>query len=97
MELSTGPRDARGRILEEGDEIILNAKGVIYYRIARIEPVLDPTAPPDMLYVHVSAIIPFLCKRGVVNPEFVRVRTLAEAGPLGFALTTAPATAEDPQ
>jgi hypothetical protein len=96
--------DARGRPLQEGDEIILNAKGLIYYRVAKITPNLDPKAPPDLLLVHIAAIIPFYAKRDALNPEFIRVRTLQEAGPMNFSLMDlAPADsptdppAEDPK
>ena len=91
--------DARGRPLEEGDEIILNTRGLIYYRVAKITPNLDPKAPQDLLFVHLAAIIPFLAKRGTVNPEFIRVRTLEEAGPMNFNLTDiiGPPPAEDPK
>lgn len=89
MDLSVGTKDARGRILQEGDEIILNVKGPIYFRIAQITPNLDPKAPPDLLLVHVLAAIPFAAKRGVINPEFIRIRTLAEAGPMPFQMLEA--------
>ena len=90
MDLSVGTLDARGRVLEEGDEIILNAKGVIYFRVAKISPSLDPRAPADLLLVHLIAVIPFMAGRGKVNPEFIRVRTLAEAGPLPFNVDLTP-------
>lgn len=90
MELLSGTKDARGRVLEEGDEIILNVRSV-YFRIASITPVLDPSAPPDMLMVHVGAMIPFYCKRGAINQEFVRVRSRAEAGPTNFEVLEAKA------
>jgi hypothetical protein len=89
MDLVNSTKDARGRLLQEGDEIILNAKGAIYFRIASITPTLDPNAPPDLIMVHVAAIIPFVCKRGALNPEFVRVRTVEEAGPMNFSMIEA--------
>ena len=76
-----GTLDARGRVLQEGDEIILNVRGPIYFRVAQITPMLDPNAPPGMLHVHVAAILTFMAKRGAMNAEFVRVRTAEEAGP----------------
>jgi hypothetical protein len=96
MDLLSGTKDARGRILQEGDEIILNVRGPIYFRIAQITPNLDPKAPPDMLLVHVGVMVPFAAKRGAINPEFIRVRTLAEAGPTNFqVLEATPAPAAD--
>lgn len=97
MELSVGTKDARGRVLQEGDEIILTVPGPIYYRVISIAPAVDPLAPANMLIVRVAAAIPFAAARGAVNPEFVRVRTAEEAGPLPFSLRpTASMTAERP-
>lgn len=97
MDLQASTKDARGRVLQEGDEIILNVRGPIYFRIAAIVPNLDPASPPGMLFVHVGAMIPFAVKRGMVNPEFIRVRTLEEAGPTNFSLIDAqPAPSPDP-
>jgi hypothetical protein len=86
VNMTGSTKDARGRDLQEGDEIILNSRGQVYYRVAKISPCLDPKAPPDVIMLHIAAIIPFLAKRGAVNPEFVRVRTLEEAGPMNFSL-----------
>jgi hypothetical protein len=91
----TGPpqtREARGRVLQEGDEIILALPGPVYFRVAQITPVLDPAAPPGFLHVHVGCMLTFTAKRGVVNPQFIRVRTLEEAGPMGFTLLDAQPT-----
>lgn len=88
----TGPpetRDARGRVLQEGDEIILAVPGPIYFRVAQITPVLDPAAPPGLLQVHVGAMLTFGAKRGAINREFVRVRSAEEAGPSSFTLLDA--------
>lgn len=88
----TGPTvmlEARGRALQEDDEIILAIPGPIYFRVAAITPVLDPAAPPGLLYVHVGCMLTFTAKRGVINREFVRVRTAEEAGPAAFKLLDA--------
>lgn len=81
--------DARGRALQEGDEIILAVAGPLYFRVAGITPVLDPTAPPGLVQVHVGAMLTFGVKRGAVNREFVRIRTAEEAGPTSFTLLDA--------
>ena len=85
----TETRDARGRVLQEGDEIILSVPGPIYFRVAQITPVLDPAAPPGLLHVHVGCMLTFTAKRGAINREFVRVRTAEEAGPTQFKLLDA--------
>ena len=89
MELNASTLDARGRVLQEGDEIILNIRGPIYFRVANITPILDPNAPANMLQVHVAAILTFMAKRGAMNNEFIRVRTAEEAGPQQFKMLDA--------
>lgn len=86
---NTTTMEARGRVLQEGDEIILAVPGPIYFRVAQITPVLDPTAPPGLLHVHVGCMLTFAAKKGAVNREFVRVRTVEEAGPMQFQLLDA--------
>ena len=81
--------EARGRVLQEGDEIILSLPGPIYFRVAQITPVLDPAAPPGLLNVHVGCMLSFVAKRGVVSREFIRVRSAEEAGAMGFQLLEA--------
>lgn len=86
---TSGTLDARGRILQEGDEVILAIAGPIYFRVASIVPVLDPGAPPGLLHVHLGCITTFTAKRDAVNREFIRVRTAEEAGPSVFKLLDA--------
>ena len=81
--------EARGRVLQEGDEIILQIPGPLYFRVAQITPVLDPAAPPGLLHVHVGCMLTFAAKRGAINREFIRVRTAEEAGPTQFKLLDA--------
>jgi hypothetical protein len=94
MELNAGTKDCRGRVLQEGDEIILITPGPVFFRVASIQPSLDPLAPKDLLLLQIGAMIPFVAKRGAINPEFVRVRTAEEAGPTPFE--TLPPKPEDP-
>lgn len=96
MDLLSGTKDARGRVLQEGDEVILNVKGPIYFRIASITPSLDPGAPADLLMVHAGVMVAFVAKRGAINSEFIRVRTLQEAGPTNFTILDAKPATEDP-
>jgi len=86
--------EARGRVLQEGDEIILAIPGPLYFRVAQITPVLDPAAPPGLVQIHVGCMLTFGAKRGAINREFVRVRTAQEAGPSQFTLLDARPTAE---
>lgn len=79
-------RDAYGRQLQIGDEVYVVTRGPILLRVAEITPTLDPAAPPDVLYVHLGVMVPFAARRGAVNKEFIRTRTVQEAGPAPFTL-----------
>lgn len=81
--------EARGRPLQEGDEVILSLSDPIYFRVAQITPVLDPGAPPGLLHVHVGAMLTFVAKRGAVSREFIRVRSAEEAGAMDFQMLEA--------
>jgi len=74
------PRDHRGRPLQIGDEILLNTQGPIFYRVIGLAPVLDPKAPPNLVRIEVAAAVHFIAPKGSVNKEFIRVRTVEEAG-----------------
>jgi hypothetical protein len=74
--------DSRGRALQEGDEIIVVLNGPTYMRVAKIVPALQADAPPGAMLITLSAAYQFGAMRGTVNPEFIRVRTVEEAGPL---------------
>lgn len=94
-------RDARGRLLQADDEIILAVPGPVYFRVAGVTPVLDPKAPPGLLNVHMGCMMTFTVKSGsAAHREFVRVRTAEEAGPSEFQLLDAqpkPTEASGPQ
>lgn len=100
QELRPQTADARGRILQEDDEIILNIRGPIYFRVAKIEPAPAQMVLPGMdprmaeLYktqvlVHVGCMLTFTATREQANAEFIRVRTAEEAGPSTFRLLDA--------
>jgi len=78
-------KDYRGRELQEGDEIILNVQGPLFFRVVAIRPDLRPTADaPNYALIDVAATHSFVCARGMPEREFIRVRTAQEAGPLPF-------------
>jgi len=83
------PKDAKGRLLQEGDEILLNIRSPLLFRIAQIVPVLDPNAPRGLYQIHVGALMTFTAKGGVVHHEFLRVATVDEVGPGNFKLLDA--------
>lgn len=70
--------DSRGRVLQEGDEIILHLNQPVFVRVAKIAPVLDPAAPPGAVQVQLAAVYQFTVKGNVPVGEFHRVRTADE-------------------
>lgn len=80
-----GVIELRGRMLQVGDEIIVNTTGPIFFRVIEISPVLDPKLPPNLLRIEIAAAIQWHAVNGQVNPEFIRVRTADEAGPMNVA------------
>lgn len=84
--ISKGPAvvDSRGRALQEGDEIVLRPGIQIFFRVARITPVMEPGAPRGLYRVDLVGMPAFITKAGEQNQEFTRVQTAAEVGPLPF-------------
>ncbi|SRR5258706_5601921 len=77
-------KDMRGRSLQEGDELILNVGGPIFFRVVKIAPVLNPGAPANLMKIEVAAALNWQAIREQINVEFIRVRTAEEAGPMVF-------------
>lgn len=77
-------KDSRGRVLEEGDEILLHGNVIPAYRVGRITKVVDPRAPQGLYRLELVSVLVFLAGDGQPNHEFTRIQTLAEAGPLPF-------------
>jgi hypothetical protein len=86
MEMLPTTLDARGRPLQEGDEVLLRLAHAPYFRVVRIEASVDPRDPPGILVVTL-ATPPFKAARGQINAEFVRVRTAAEIAGQGLSAT----------
>lgn len=78
VELLETTLDARGRPLQEGDDLIVTIKGPFTFRVARIAPVLDKSTPANMLHVQLESVLLFAAARGKANPEFLRVATAEE-------------------
>lgn len=83
--------DARGRALQVGDELLLNLKSPIYFRILGMEAMPSLTieqAPGARVMVTVMVAIPFQALDDKMNYELIRVRTAEEAGDLPFQLVS---------
>ena len=83
IDLPVGIRDAFGRRLGEGDKIVLDLAQQIVLTIQSVAPVVDPSAPPNLMDVTLA------CKfRSVRNEpirEFIRIIAATEiAPPLGL-------------
>lgn len=75
-------RDLYGRVLQEGDQIILNTPQVPQlYRVKSITPNVDPKFPENQMVIVLTAAQRFLATRDQPNPEFVRVVESTEAKP----------------
>lgn len=82
----SAPLEAKGRELQEGDEVLLTLPSH-YYRVCRIEAHPDPSAPPGMKLIHLGAMVAFTLPGGQPAGNLIRVQTAAEAGPNPMALT----------
>ena len=51
----TSAYDRFGREIREGDVIHLIGKGDLFWRVAKVSPVLTPQAPPGMVEIHLTA------------------------------------------
>jgi hypothetical protein len=86
MQLNGGPKDARGRELKEGDEIILGTQLPVQWRILQLTPILDPKAPAGALIMHLVATSNLPIQGGMKYSNMIRVQTVEEAGPMPFAM-----------
>lgn len=80
MEFAESTLDARGRPLQEGDEVLVTIKGPLTFRVTRIAPpnVTVVGAPANMLHIQMEAVLLFLAPRGQPNAEFLRIASVDE-------------------
>lgn len=97
LAMNQGPKDAFGRTLHEGDEVILVTRGPIVFRVAQITPVLDPNAPRGLHHLHLASMATLTVKGGAAHGEFIRVQTAEEAGPSPITMVEARPAPPDPQ
>ena len=71
-------RDAFGRELMPGDEVIVPAMTAPRFRLSTITPELDPSAPPNTLRLILTAQMVVPVQNNAPVPGLVRVRTNAE-------------------
>jgi len=73
-------RDAYGRVLREGDYVLLDQPLVRQpVKVTAIAPVVDPSAPPNLMQITFSMTYQFRCVRNERAVEFLRVATKEEA------------------
>ena len=73
-------RDAYGRVLELGDEVIVPKLMAPRFRVQEIVPELAPGAPPNLVRITLGALIVLHAPADQPVGEFLRVRTAAEQG-----------------
>ena len=81
-------KDAKGRELGVGDEIILTRAQVIPFRVAGITPLLDPNFPPNSLRIDLMSMSVFVAARGSINAEFLLVQQAPQDVPTEEKLVT---------
>jgi len=84
-------RDAYGRVLAPGDEVIVPKLMAPRFRVQEIAPELAPGAPPNLVRITLGAMIVLHVPADQAVGEFIRVQTAAEQG-IG---PTAPAQAPE--
>jgi hypothetical protein len=73
-------RDAYGRILTIGDEVILSKPVMTHFRIQDVAPILDPGMPPNHVRVMLGALLVLAVPADGAIGEVIRVRTADEQG-----------------
>ena len=66
-------RDLFGRPLEEGDKVYLHVQVPPPFMISKIQPVVDPTQPQNMMDITVTCVLQFRATRNAPNQEFTRI------------------------
>lgn len=92
-------KDARGRDLQVGDEILLMGPAMQQgFRVLRIAPASGPNVPPGIVRVEIASFATFHAAAGQPALEFMRIRTTEEAGLLPIKLHEEgdPLPADDP-
>lgn len=72
-------RDSLGRVLEVGDEVVVIANAA-NYRVARIERVEDPGAPPNLMRIKLINVTEVIITCDGALDSIMRVRTASEMG-----------------
>lgn len=85
--LNESPTDAFNRPLHEGDAVQVVHKGPVVFRVAALQPNLDPRAPDGSMVVHLIAMVSLNVRQGKHHDNLIRIGTLEEFGPMPIALT----------
>lgn len=72
-------RDSVGRVLEPGDEVLVVAPTAVY-RVAKIEPILHPGAPPNLMQVVLVTRLLLACARDGAIEDLYFLRHQAQIG-----------------
>jgi hypothetical protein len=80
--------DRFGRVLAEGDMVILSGRGDLVWRISKIRPILDLNAPPGAKQITFTAAVESGVQSNMPVMEFIKVRDVSEYLPSGDSLAT---------
>jgi hypothetical protein len=83
-------RDAYGRVLEPGDEIIVPKLSPVRFLVRDVAPEMRMGFPPNLVRIALVATVEFHAPADTAVVDLIRIRTAAEQG-LGRANTTADA------
>jgi hypothetical protein len=93
---ATSALDAIGRPLAEADGIFrIDLNGPPLFRVAGIQPVVDPNLPPGLVDVHVICFHTLRAKAGVPIPSVVRIGGAGELPPMPVAVMGTQAMPEE--
>lgn len=74
--------DALNRPLHEGDAVMLSTRSPMIFRVMKIAPVLDPSAPAGLLQLSLLCMATYTPKGGQALGEVMRIGESEEMGPM---------------
>lgn len=82
--------DALNRPLHEGDAVLITTRSPMIFRVMKIAPVLDPSAPAGLLQLSLLCMATYTPKGGQALGEVMRVGESEEMGPMPLQMVDGP-------
>lgn len=70
--------DRFGRVLAEGDMVIISGRGDLVWRVTKIRPIFTPEAPPGAQVITFAAAVESGVQQNMPVMEFLKVRDVSE-------------------